>query len=49
MRLYTIGKALCGIFFRATLRVEIEGKENLPAEGPVLICSNHVSNFDPRL
>ncbi|WP_252313338.1 1-acyl-sn-glycerol-3-phosphate acyltransferase [Sinobaca sp. H24] len=49
MRLYTVGKALCGIFFRAALRVEVEGKENLPAEGPVLICSNHVSNFDPPL
>src|ERR1035437_9405 len=27
--------------------VQIEGLSNIPSVGPLLICSNHVSNFDP--
>jgi len=28
-------------------RLHIEGLDNVPAEGPLLMVSNHVSNFDP--
>lgn len=45
------------ILTRAVLRVVVrlsavggvrpEGLANVPPKGPVLICSNHVSNFDP--
>lgn len=34
--------ALCG-----RSRLVIEGEENVPAEGPLLIASNHLSNVDP--
>jgi 1-acyl-sn-glycerol-3-phosphate acyltransferase len=27
--------------------VQLEGLANVPSDGPLLICSNHVSNFDP--
>ena len=27
--------------------IQIEGLSNIPSVGPLLICSNHVSNFDP--
>ena len=27
-------------------KVDVEGAENLPAEGPVILASNHVTNFD---
>jgi 1-acyl-sn-glycerol-3-phosphate acyltransferase len=27
--------------------VQIEGLDQIPATGPLLICSNHLSNFDP--
>ena len=30
-------------------RWEIEGLENLPCEGPVIVASNHISNWDPIL
>lgn len=28
-------------------RIKIIGKENIPSTGPVIICSNHISNLDP--
>ena len=43
-------KKLHGIlagFFRFVLRVKIKGQENEPSEGPLLICSNHVTLADP--
>ncbi|CAM3159083.1 lysophospholipid acyltransferase family protein [Sporolactobacillus spathodeae] len=49
MSLYFIGKPLAGIFYRFYFRIEVKGQENLPDEGPVLICCNHRSNFDPPL
>ncbi len=36
---------LCRIIFPT----KVTGVENIPAEGPVLICSNHVSMVDPVL
>ena len=28
-------------------KVEVKGKENVPAEGGLIIAANHISNFDP--
>ncbi len=36
---------LCKIIFPT----KVTGAENIPAEGPVLLCSNHVSMVDPVL
>ncbi|GEN53896.1 lysophospholipid acyltransferase family protein [Halobacillus faecis] len=47
MNLYKIGKALCSIILFPMYRINIVGKKNIPAEGPVIICSNHISNLDP--
>ena len=33
--------------FKLFLRLEIFGRENIPAEGPVVIASNHLSLLDP--
>ncbi|WP_082233978.1 lysophospholipid acyltransferase family protein [Halobacillus massiliensis] len=45
--LYKVGKALCSAIFYPLYRIKVVGKENIPKEGPVIICSNHISNFDP--
>ncbi|WP_394217396.1 lysophospholipid acyltransferase family protein [Halobacillus trueperi] len=47
MNLYKLGKALCSIILYPMYRIKVVGKKNIPAEGPVIICSNHISNVDP--
>lgn len=32
--------------YRTTVRLEAEGAEKLPAEGPVILAANHLSNYD---
>ena len=39
------GKALLNAF----VRVDVAGREHLPASGPFLLAANHVSHFDPPL
>ncbi|RSL33482.1 1-acyl-sn-glycerol-3-phosphate acyltransferase [Salibacterium salarium] len=47
MNLYPLGKTLCKTWFSLFTRVTVIGKENIPDDGPVLLCSNHISNMDP--
>lgn len=35
------------LFTKVLYRVRYEGVENFPAEGAVILCSNHLSNADP--
>ncbi|MCR2042663.1 lysophospholipid acyltransferase family protein [Anaerosalibacter massiliensis] len=35
------------IIFRIIFRFRITGKENIPTEGKVILCSNHISELDP--
>lgn len=34
-------------FIRFLFRAKVSGLENLPESGPVILCTNHKSNFDP--
>ncbi|MRG86419.1 lysophospholipid acyltransferase family protein [Salinibacillus xinjiangensis] len=45
--LYKIGKTICWFIFKPLYRIRVIGKQNVPKSGPVIICSNHISNFDP--
>ncbi|MDC3413067.1 1-acyl-sn-glycerol-3-phosphate acyltransferase [Aquibacillus sp. 3ASR75-11] len=47
MNLYKFGKRVVSIALFPVYRVKVLGKENIPKEGPVIICSNHISNLDP--
>lgn len=47
MNLYPLGKVLCSALLYPLYRVKVIGKENFPKEGGVLLCSNHIMNFDP--
>ncbi|MFJ6411695.1 1-acyl-sn-glycerol-3-phosphate acyltransferase [Terribacillus saccharophilus] len=49
MSLYTIGKMILSAAFYPMFRIKVYGKEHVPKEGPVLVCSNHISNFDPPI
>ncbi|WP_059103536.1 lysophospholipid acyltransferase family protein [Shouchella shacheensis] len=49
MSLYDVGKFACRLFLNAGYKVEVIGKENIPDDGGVLLCCNHISNYDPPL
>jgi 1-acyl-sn-glycerol-3-phosphate acyltransferase len=44
---YAIAKRICIAFFKLFFRIKIENADLVPKEGSVLICANHISNFDP--
>lgn len=33
-------------FFKSVMDLHVEGRENFPLDGPVVLAANHVSNFD---
>ena len=45
--IYTIVKGLFKILFKIFLRMQVEGTENIPKTGPLVIASNHISLLDP--
>lgn len=47
MNLYSFAKAAVYGVLKPIYRFEVIGKENFPAEGGVLLCSNHINNLDP--
>ncbi|ENH97354.1 1-acylglycerol-3-phosphate O-acyltransferase [Gracilibacillus halophilus YIM-C55.5] len=49
MSLYKFAKFVVKMILKPLYRVKKIGTENIPTEGPVIICSNHISNFDPPI
>ncbi len=49
MGIYQVGQFVCRCFLSSMYKIEVIGKENIPKEGGVLLCCNHLSNFDPPL
>lgn len=47
--LYAIGKRLLYPYYKLVYRIRVTGRENIPAEGPVLLCCNHMAKKDPVL
>lgn len=47
--LYRLGYLLFRGYFKLAYRWQVYGLENLPSSGPFIICSNHISWFDPPL
>lgn len=44
---YTIVKFIGTFLFKIFLRLEVEGQENIPKDGPFVLCCNHISLLDP--
>ena len=40
---------LARVLTRVLTRVKVEGLDNLPKEGPLIVVSNHISNADPPI
>lgn len=47
--LYNFVTLVLIIYFKTFYKLTIIGEENIPASGAVIICPNHISNFDPPL
>ncbi|MDO3679198.1 lysophospholipid acyltransferase family protein [Paenibacillus ehimensis] len=47
--LYVFLRGVFRVLFRTVFFLRAEGVENIPAEGAVVLCGNHTSNWDPPL
>ncbi|MBH5317980.1 1-acyl-sn-glycerol-3-phosphate acyltransferase [Paenibacillus sp. GSMTC-2017] len=45
--LYRIAQFLLRMIYTLIFRLEAKGLHHIPNEGPVILASNHISNFDP--
>jgi 1-acyl-sn-glycerol-3-phosphate acyltransferase len=46
---YTFARSIAAGVLKSFYRLEMVGLENIPKQGGVLLCSNHINNFDPPL
>lgn len=44
---YTVIRAIATPIIHVLFNVKFEGKENIPEDGPLVVCSNHRSFIDP--
>jgi len=45
--LYVFFRGLLRVIYKMLFRIEARGVEHIPAEGPVILASNHISILDP--
>ena len=46
---YKIVRALLNFIFFGLFRLHVEGRENVPSTGAVIVAPNHKSDWDPPL
>ncbi len=47
--LYRFFRFMFRCFFYTIFRLKVYGMDNIPLEGPVILCANHISLFDPPI
>ena len=47
--IYLVGQIVLWWYFHLVFRMKVIGAENMPKDGPVLLCSNHLAKRDPVL
>lgn len=47
MSFYSFAKAVVSAIFKPLYRIEVIGTENIPKDKGILLCCNHIHNFDP--
>lgn len=47
MTFYSFARSIVASVLKPLYRIKIIGSENFPKDGSVLLCSNHIHNFDP--
>jgi len=46
-RFYVFSRSVVSAAVRLLYQFRVVGREHIPVSGPVVICSNHIHNFDP--
>ena len=46
MIIRSIFKGTCNVLFHLMYRFDVKGIENIPKEGPAILCSNHIHLVD---
>lgn len=49
MWFYKVARVLVTAFYRLLFRPEVIGAHHVPEQGGVILCSNHISNWDPPM
>lgn len=44
---YNSLKSIAGVLLRLVYRIQVIGKDKIPKEGKLILCSNHIHNLDP--
>lgn len=44
---YSFARSVAASVFKPLYRVDVSGLEHFPKDGGVLLCTNHIHNFDP--
>ncbi|MTI67790.1 MAG: 1-acyl-sn-glycerol-3-phosphate acyltransferase [Firmicutes bacterium] len=47
MKFYNFVRDAVGIIFKRLYKIKVFNKENVPKEGKIILCSNHISLLDP--
>lgn len=47
--MYEAAKFLLKVYYKLRFKMTFVGADRVPSTGPVMLCSNHVSDFDPPL
>lgn len=47
MKIYVFCRGVLRMLYAVLYPLKIVGRENIPREGGVLLCANHISNLDP--
>jgi 1-acyl-sn-glycerol-3-phosphate acyltransferase len=47
--LYPFARWVFRCFFTLVYRWKVDGSHHIPADGPVVVCCNHIGNLDPPL
>jgi len=49
LSIYAFARSVVNGIMKPIYRMEVIGRENFPKEGGVLLCTNHIHNFDPPI